>query len=62
MAQGWAQAARDAETPLRLAAVVFRVKSLAGLEDRLAEEYMRLWEAEAGALNDAVLTLQEKGT
>jgi len=62
VAQGWTKAARDAETPLRSAAVVFRVKSLAGLEERLAEEYMRLWEAEAGALNDVVLTLQEKGT
>lgn len=62
VAQGWAKAARDAETPLRSAAVVFRLKSLAGLEERLAEEYARLWEAEAGALNDAVLTLQEKGT
>ena len=41
---------------------MFRVTSLAGLEARLAEEYTRLWEAEAGALNDAVLTLQEKGT
>ena len=62
VAQGWAKAARDAGTPLRSAAVVFRVTSLAGLEARLAEEYTRLWEAEAGALNDAVLTLQEKGT
>ena len=62
VAQGWAKAARDAEAPLRSAAVVFRVKSLAGLEERLAEEYARLWKAEAGALNDAVLTLQEKGT
>ena len=62
VAQGWAKAARDAEAPLRSAAVVFRVKSLAGLEERLAEECARLWKAEAGALNDAVLTLQEKGT
>ena len=29
VAQGWAKAARDAEAPLRSAAVVFRVKSLA---------------------------------
>ena len=34
VAQGWAKAARDAGTPLRSAAVVFRVTSLAGLEAR----------------------------
>jgi len=62
VAQGWAKAAREAEAPLRSAAVVFRVRSLTGLEQRLAAEFARLWEAEAAAVNDAVVTIQEKGT
>ena len=58
VAQGYAKAAREAGAPLRTAAVVFRVKSLAGLEDRLAAAYTGLWDAEAADLNDTTVDLQ----
>ncbi|MFI7484086.1 SDR family NAD(P)-dependent oxidoreductase [Kocuria sp. M1R5S2] len=61
VAQGYAKAARDAGEPLRAAAVIFRVKSLAGLEDRLGAAYTRLWDAEASDLNDSILDLQQEG-
>ena len=53
--------AREAGEPLRAAAVIFRVKALAGLEDRLASAYAGLWDAEAPELNDSTIELQEKG-
>jgi len=59
VAQGYAKAAREAGAPLRTAAVVFRVKGLAGLEDRLADEYAALWDAEASAVNDTIIDLQQ---
>lgn len=62
VAQGWDKAARDVGTELRGAAVVLRVKSLAGLEDRLAEQFVRLWSADAAQLNDSILAVQEKET
>ncbi|MFI7482809.1 SDR family NAD(P)-dependent oxidoreductase [Kocuria sp. M1R5S2] len=58
VAQGYAKAARDAGEPLRAAAVIFRVKALAGLEERLAAAYAGLWDAEAPALNDSTIDLQ----
>jgi NADP-dependent 3-hydroxy acid dehydrogenase YdfG len=61
VAQGYAKAAREAGEPLRAAAVIFRVKALAGLEDRLAHAYAGLWDAEAPELNDSTIELQEKG-
>lgn len=61
VAQGYAKAAREAGEPLRAAAVIFRVKALAGLEDRLATAYTGLWAAEAPELNDSTIELQEKG-
>ena len=61
VAQGWAKAARDADEPLRAAAVVFRVKGLAGLEDRLAAAYTGLWDGEAATLNDTTIDLQQQG-
>ncbi|MEX5237691.1 SDR family NAD(P)-dependent oxidoreductase [Kocuria arenosa] len=61
VAQGYAKAAREAGEPLRAAAVIFRVKALAGLEDRLATAYAGLWAAEAPELNDSTIELQEKG-
>ena len=61
VAQGYAKAAREAGEPLRAAAVIFRVKALAGLEDRLANAYAGLWDAEAPELNDSTIELQEKG-
>ena len=42
--------------------MVLRVKSLAGLEDRLAEQFVRLWSADAAQLNDSILAVQEKET
>lgn len=57
VAQGFAKDARDAGRPLSAAAVVFRVESLDGLEDALAERFAELWTADAATLNDAVLTL-----
>lgn len=62
VAQGWAKAAREAGEPLRAAAVALRVKTLAGLEDRLAEDFAQLWAADPAELNDSILTIQEKGT
>ena len=59
VAQGYAKAARDAGAPLRTAAVVFRVKGLAGLEDRLVDAYAGLWDAEASAVNDTIIELQQ---
>ena len=56
------KAAREAGEPLRAAAVVLRVKTLAGLEERLAEAYAELWAADPAQLNDSILTIQEKGT
>ncbi|KUG52577.1 alcohol dehydrogenase [Kocuria rosea subsp. polaris] len=60
VAQGWAKAAREAGEPLRAAAVIFRVKALAGLEDRLAAAYAGLWAAEAPELNDSIIEIQEQ--
>lgn len=57
VAQGWAKAARDSGEPLRAAAIVFRVKSLGGLEDALANAYLALWDVSADAVNDTVTTL-----
>lgn len=51
VAQGFEKAASPA------AAVVFRVTSLAGLEDRLAAEIAALWNSDAAALNGRVTTL-----
>ena len=59
VAQGYAKAAREAGAPLRTAAVVFRVKGLAGLEDRLADAYAGLWDAEAPEVNDTIIDLQQ---
>jgi NADP-dependent 3-hydroxy acid dehydrogenase YdfG len=61
VAQGYAKAAREAGEQLRAAAVIFRVKSLAGLEDRLATAYAELWDRDASELNDSIFELQQKG-
>ncbi len=57
VAQGFAKAARDAGQPLRAASVVFRVKTLAGLEDDLARAFCALWGEDADAVNDTVIDL-----
>jgi len=58
VAQGFAKAARDAGTPLHAAAVAFRVRGLAGLEDALVARFVDLWERSADTINDTVLTLE----
>lgn len=55
IAQGFAKAARDTGEPLRAAAIVFRVRSLDVVVDELAQRIAGLWDAEADALNDAVV-------
>jgi NAD(P)-dependent dehydrogenase (short-subunit alcohol dehydrogenase family) len=57
VAQGFAKGARDAGEPLHAASVVFRVASLAGLEQSLADAYAGLWDSPAETLNDQVITL-----
>ena len=57
VAQGLAKAARDADRPLRSAAVIFRVKALAGLEASLATAFAALWQQDAAELNDSVIEL-----
>lgn len=51
VAQGFAKQAPDA------AATVFVVKTLAGLEDRLGEEVVRLWSSDPAAVNGARIPL-----
>lgn len=60
VAQGYAKDARDRGAPLRAAAVVFRVKTLAGLEERVADAYIDLWSADAASVNDTVVEVHEK--
>ena len=55
VAQGFSTAARDADEPLRAAAVVFRAKALD--PDALAARLVGLWDADAADLNDRVLDL-----
>ncbi|RLK48075.1 SDR family NAD(P)-dependent oxidoreductase [Microbacterium telephonicum] len=50
VAQGFAKAARDADEPQRAAAVIFRVRALAGLEQTLADAFLGLWSASAADL------------
>jgi NAD(P)-dependent dehydrogenase (short-subunit alcohol dehydrogenase family) len=55
--QGFAKAARDAGAPLRAAAVIFRIASLDGREDVLAEACVDLWEQDAADVNDSTIEL-----
>jgi len=57
VAQGFAKAARDAGTSLSTAAVIFRVKSLEGLEETLAQRVVGLWAEDAASVNGAIVTL-----
>jgi NADP-dependent 3-hydroxy acid dehydrogenase YdfG len=57
VAQGFAKDARDAGRPLSAAAVVFRVKSLEGLEHAVAERFTGLWTADAEDVNSTVIAL-----
>lgn len=55
VAHGFAKSARDAEEPLRAASVVFRAKALDPAA--LAAAILRLWDADAGELNDRIIDL-----
>ena len=59
VAQGFAKAARDAGEPLAAASVVFRVKSLDGLEDALAQRFADLWASDAAEVNDTTVELTD---
>ncbi len=62
VAQGFAKDARDAGRPLAVAAVIFRVKSLAGLEHDLARRFAALWTASAVDTNDTIIDLSDPVT
>lgn len=55
VAQGFAKAARETETPLRAASLIWRVKALD--PEVLAAAAVALWDADASELNDRVITL-----
>lgn len=57
VAQGFAKSARDSDAALRAAAVIFRVRSLEGLEDEVARRFGALWAEDAAALNDTIIDL-----
>ncbi|MEX0152853.1 SDR family NAD(P)-dependent oxidoreductase [Microbacterium sp. LMI1-1-1.1] len=57
VAQGYAKAAREADTAVTSAAVVFRVATLEGREDELAHAFLSLWETDAAAVNGEVVDL-----
>jgi len=56
--QGYAKHARDTGREQTAAAVIFRVKSLQGLEDALAASVVALWDDEAAAWNDVVIAIE----
>lgn len=55
VAQGFAKSARDAEQPLRAAAVVLRVRGLDDVIDAVAARIVALWAEDAAELNDRVI-------
>lgn len=55
VAQGYVKHARDTGRDATAAAVIFRVKSLEGLEDALAASVVALWDDDASAWNDVVI-------
>lgn len=60
--EAWARAVAQGFTtkaPNTAASVVFRVTSLAGLEDALATEFVALWDATAADVNDTIVALSE---
>ncbi|WP_062303839.1 SDR family NAD(P)-dependent oxidoreductase [Demequina subtropica] len=61
VAQGYTKTARDAGAPLRAAGVIFRVASLAGLEDAVARAYAELWDATAEDANGSVIEIHGDG-
>ncbi|RKT33180.1 short subunit dehydrogenase [Microbacterium sp. AG1240] len=59
--QGFAKAARDDARALSAAAVIFRAKSLDGLEGALADAFIALWSDDAEDWNDVVVELEDGG-
>lgn len=59
VAQGFAKDARDAAKPLAAASVIYRVKSLDGLEDALAQRFADLWTTDAEHVNDTIVELTD---
>ncbi|MDY0910279.1 SDR family oxidoreductase [Microbacterium sp. CFBP9034] len=59
VAQGFAKSARDAGQPLAAASVVFRAKSLDGLEEALAQRFADLWDSDAADVNDTIVELTD---
>jgi NADP-dependent 3-hydroxy acid dehydrogenase YdfG len=57
IAQGFAKDARDAGRELTAASVIFRVKSLAGLEDAVAQRFADLWTLPASETNDKTIEI-----
>jgi NADP-dependent 3-hydroxy acid dehydrogenase YdfG len=59
VAHGFAKDARDAGHALQAASVIFRVKSLAGLENELARRFVGLWDGPADNINDTIVELDD---
>lgn len=57
--QGYAKHARDAGLAVSAAAVIFRVKGLAGREEALASAFLSLWDDDAAIWNDSVVGLDD---
>ncbi|REC99900.1 short subunit dehydrogenase [Microbacterium sp. AG157] len=57
VAQGYAKSARDAGHDLSAAGVIFRVRSLDGLEEALASAVVALWDDDAADVNDVVIEI-----
>lgn len=60
-AQGYAKHARDGARELSAAGVIFRVRSLDGLEHALASAVVALWDDDAAAWNDVVIEIGAGG-
>jgi NADP-dependent 3-hydroxy acid dehydrogenase YdfG len=59
VAQGFAKDARDAGHELNAASVIFRVKTLDGLEAELARRFAELWELPASEINGTIVDLTD---
>ncbi|MEV5070975.1 SDR family oxidoreductase [Microbacterium sp. LMI12-1-1.1] len=59
VAQGFAKAAKDSGQPLAAASVIFRTKSLDGLEEALAQWFADLWATPAAETNDTIVELTD---
>lgn len=59
IAQGFAKDAKDAGEPPAAASVIFRVKSLDGLEEALAQRFCDLWMSDAAEVNDTTVDLTD---